>query len=91
MKKRQRKTMDIVLIILALSTLIFTITMIYLFSKYQTVPDTLITCFFSAVIGECGGMSWIKTTKERTQERLFEVEDRKAVATSQQNKNESEE
>lgn len=35
------------------SILIFTIVMIVLYCNYQAVPDTLITCFFSCLGGEC--------------------------------------
>ena len=33
------------------------------------IPDTLCTCFFVAVTGECGFMGWIKTAKVRQQEQ----------------------
>ena len=39
------------------------------------VPDTLITCFYSAMAGECGVMGWIKTAKVRNQDRKWTEED----------------
>lgn len=74
--------MDKVLIILGIFILIFTGVMIYLFITYQTIPDVLCTCVFGACVGECGGMSWIKSTKERYKEREYELEDKKEDKTS---------
>lgn len=78
-KKPSRKSpgvMNIILIIVGVSLLLFTIAMIQLFKEYGAVPDTLITCVFAALGGECGIMGWIKTSKERRRERDWEVEDR---------------
>lgn len=68
--------MDIILIIVGLSLLIFTVAMIQTFRTYGAVPDTLITCVFATLGGECGIMGWIKTTKERNKERDWELQDR---------------
>ena len=51
--------------------------MILLFEKYGSVPDTLITCVFAALAGECGIMGWIKTTKEKNKDREWFLEDEK--------------
>lgn len=75
-KKSGIGVMDIILIIVGISLLAFTIAMIQLFREYGAVPDTLVTCVFAALGGECGIMGWIKTTKERNKERKWEVEDR---------------
>lgn len=77
MTKKEVKTMDIVLIIIAVFLLLFVIAMVWLFYKTGSVPDTLCTCVFAICGGECGVMGWIKTTKERASERKFELEDRK--------------
>lgn len=63
--KKKAGVMNVALIILLIVTLAFTGMMIYLFMQYQAVPDTLITCFFTAVCGECGILGWIKTSKEK--------------------------
>lgn len=75
-KKSGIGVMDIILIIVGISLLAFTIAMIQLFREYGAVPDTLVTCVFAALGGECGIMGWIKTTKERNKERKWEVTDR---------------
>lgn len=75
-KKSGIGVMDIILIIVGISLLAFTIAMIRLFREYGSVPDTLVTCVFAALGGECGIMGWIKTTKDRNKERKWEQEDR---------------
>lgn len=69
------KTMDVILIIVAVLVIAFTVTMILVFLKYAMVPDTLITCFYAAMASECGIMGWIKTAKVRNQEREWMEED----------------
>ena len=59
------KTMDIILVIVGVLLLAFTITMIWLFVRFQSVPDTLITAFFACLGTECGVMGWIKNVKEK--------------------------
>ena len=59
------KTMDVILVLIGVFLLIFTVTMIVVFVFCGTVPDTLITCVFAALGGECGVMGWIKTAKEK--------------------------
>lgn len=69
--------MDIVLIIVGVSLLLFTLCMIYLFAIYGSIPDTLCTCVFAALGGECGIMGWIKTNKDKRQSREWQLEDEK--------------
>lgn len=73
---RHIKTMDIILVIIAVALLAFTIKMIDLFEQTGMVPDALIVAVFSALGGECGLMAWIKTAKERNKERKWELDDR---------------
>lgn len=73
------KTLDIVLVIVGILLVFFTIAMIFVFCYTGSVPDTLITCFFATLGGECGICGWIKTTKERTQERQWQLEDEKRM------------
>lgn len=80
-KQRERRSvgvMNVILVIVGISLLAFTVAMIWLFTIYGAVPDTLVTCVFATLGGECGIMGWIKTTKDRARERKWEVEDRKA-------------
>lgn len=71
------KGMDVILVIVGICLAAFTVTMIVLFQTYGAIPDTLCTCVFAALGGECGVMGWIKTTKERNKERKWQLDDRK--------------
>ena len=68
-------TSKIVLIIIGTLTVVFTIVMIVLFWTHYAIPDTLVTCWFAAVGGECGVLGWIKTNKVRYIERQWQIED----------------
>ena len=70
MQKEKWKTMDVILVILAIFLLVFVIVMIAIYIRTGGIPDTLCTC------GECGVMGWIKTTKDRHLSRQYELEDR---------------
>lgn len=83
-QKKSPGVMNIILIIVGASLFVFTITMIQVFKEYGAVPDTLITCVFAALAGECGIMGWIKTSKDRRRERDWEVEDRKEAKETEQ-------
>ena len=65
MQKEKWKTMDVILVILAIFLLVFVIVMIAIYIRTGGIPDTLCTCVFSVCGGECGVMGWIKTTKDR--------------------------
>ena len=75
--KKKLKTMDLILVIVGVLLLAFTVTMIIIYINTGGIPDTLCTCFFAALGGECGVMGWIKSTKERYRERRYELADRK--------------
>ena len=68
------KTSNLVLTLIGILTVIFTIEMIYIFRTQYSIPDTLVTCWFTSVVGECGVLGWIKTSKVRHQEHDWEVE-----------------
>lgn len=74
--RRRIKTMDIILAVIGIALLAFTVKMILLFEQTGAIPDTLCTCVFSCLGGECGAMAWIKTTKDRQQARRWEIADR---------------
>ncbi len=74
-RKKRMGTMDFILLIVFLCLTVFTIAMIVLFTVYGSVPDTLITCVFATLGGECGILGWIKTTKEKKQDRRWQLAD----------------
>lgn len=75
--KNYIRTMDLILIVVGILLISFSISMIFLFKKYGATPDTLITCVFATLGGECGIMGWIKTTKEKNKDREWQLEDEK--------------
>lgn len=75
MKKKKLHTMDIILVVVAVALLAFTLAMIQIYRETGGIPDTLCTCVFAALGGECGAMAWIKTTKERRTDRTWQRED----------------
>ena len=68
------KTMDLVLVLIAVLTILFVIVNLILFDLHETIPNTLVTCWFSAIVGEFGVLGWIKTTKVKQEERDQEKE-----------------
>lgn len=75
-KKKQRKkhknNIDKALIFSAVMIVIFTIVMIYIFWKFQSVPDALIVGFFACFSFEGGYLTYIhKLKKEREKEMLI--------------------
>ena len=75
-KKKKIRTMDVILVVIAVVLIAFTVEMIVIFRETGMIPDTLCTCVFAALGGECGAMAWIKTSKDRKRERDWELEDR---------------
>lgn len=73
-------TMNLILFICAVAIVAFTLEMIDLFKEYGMIPDTLVSCVFLAVTGECGFMGWIKTNKEKYRDRRWQKRDRLEVA-----------
>jgi len=84
-KKKGVRTMDVILVIVGVLLISFTITMIVMFVKYGAIPDTLCTCVFAALGGECGVMGWIRTSKERNRDRSYEIEDREYLERKEKN------
>ena len=67
--------MDTILIILGAFLLCFIVTMIVIFIVTGSTPDTLIQCVFGLGGLEGGVLGWIKTTKERRQDRRWARQD----------------
>lgn len=67
--------MDVILVVIAVALTAFTVEMIVIFRESGAIPDTLCTCVFAALGGECGAMAWIRTSKDRMQERKWLRED----------------
>lgn len=74
--KKSVGVMNIILVIIAVTLVVFTAIMIKTFWLYGAIPDTLCTCVFGVLGTECGAMAWIKTTKDKHTSRKQELEDR---------------
>ena len=71
--KKKLKTMDLILAVLLTVMVLFIITMVWVFLRMGAVPDTLIVSVFAFFGLECGVMGWIKTTKDRLEDKLYET------------------
>ena len=70
--KKRIHTMDLILVVIAVLLFVFTATMIVVFCLFQDIPDTLCTCVFAVCGTECGAMAWIKTNKDKLEEKIDE-------------------
>ena len=90
MRKKKLKTMDVILVVVAVALVAFTLEMIEIFKETGTIPDTLCTCVFGILGGECGAMAWIKTTKDRRTDRKWQLQDQAREEMKQQETNQKE-
>lgn len=63
LKKKTIKALDLILIIVGVSTFAFTIIMLMFFYLFQAIPDTLCERFFTVIVGELGITGVIKIVK----------------------------
>ena len=87
-EKKRIRTMDVILIVIAVFLLVFIALLLWMYYRTGGIPDTLCTCVFGVCGGECGVMGWIKTTKDKQQDRQYELEDRAAGKGKEENENE---
>ena len=78
-QKKGIKTMDLILAIIGVSLVWFTHRMLVLYEATGGIPDTLCQCVFALLGGECGVMGWIKTNKDKQQDRKWAEEDRQRM------------
>lgn len=64
--------MNVFLCLFILIMLAFTIVMIGLFLRNGCIPDTLCTCVFAVCGIEFGACAWIKTNKQKYENKLEE-------------------
>lgn len=72
--------MDRILIVLGVFLFCFIVAMVVIFIQKDSIPDTLVQCVFGACGLEGGVMGWIKTTKDRCQERRWARKDAREAA-----------
>jgi hypothetical protein len=76
-KKAKIKTSDVALVLVFAVLVVFTAYMCVLYRECGSIPDTLVTCVFATLGGECGALAWIRTTKEKYKDREWQKEDEK--------------
>lgn len=81
---RKPKTSTVVLVFVAAFILLFTNRMIELYEATGGIPDTLVVSVFGICGGECGALSWIRTSKEKHRDRRWSLEDEKRMNKADQ-------
>ena len=78
-RRRVEPQMNVKKGIIGVSLVWFTHRMLTLYETTGGIPDTLCQCVFALLGGECGVMGWIKTTKDKQQDRKWAEEDRQRM------------
>ena len=61
--KKERKILNTILLVIGITTVVFMAAMVWLFVRYQAIPDTLVERYFTCVVGELGVMGVIQVAK----------------------------
>ena len=86
MKKRLKKivttvkkvgTLNLVLILVGVFFVWFNWQMILVFRECGSIPETYACAVVAATIGECGICGWIRTNKDKQQDRKWQTQDEK--------------
>lgn len=100
MKKRLKKivttvkkvgTLNLVLTLVGTFFVWFNWQMILVFRECGSMPETYACAVVAATIGECGICGWIRTNKDKQQDRKWEKEDRNKQEQNDANMAENEE
>ena len=68
-------TLNLILIIVGVFFIWFNWQMLSIFREQGMIPESYACAVIAATIGECGICGWIRTNKDRRQERKWEKED----------------
>lgn len=71
-------TLNLVLIVVCAFFVWFNWQLLDIFRNCGSIPETYACAVVAATIGECGICGWIRTNKDRTQERKWKKEDEAA-------------
>ena len=71
-------TLNLILILVGSFFVWFNWQMLEIFREYASIPETYACAVIAATIGECGICGWIRTNKDKRQERKWEQEERNA-------------
>lgn len=84
-------TLNIILFLVGAFFVWFNWQMICVFRECGNIPESYACAVVAATIGECGICGWIRTNKDKQQDRKWEKEDRKKQEQNDANMAESEE
>ena len=70
-------TLNLILIVVAIFFVWFNWQMILVFRECGNMPETYACAVVAATIGECGICGWIRTNKDKRQDRNWQKEDEK--------------
>lgn len=76
-------TLNLVLMFMFAFFIWFNWQMLITYRMYGSIPESYACAVVAATIGECGICGWIRTTKDRRQERKWEKEDRAELSDEQ--------
>ena len=76
-KIKQIGTLNLVLILVGTFFVWFNWQMILTFRMYGSMPETYACAVVAATIGECGICGWIRTNKDKRQDREWQKDDLK--------------
>lgn len=74
-RRRTAKTLDIVLVIVYLTFIAFCATMIVMYWRIGSIPESFAVCVVCALIGEVGCTTRITNVKNRREDRKWQKED----------------
>ena len=77
-------TLNVILVIVGAFFVWFNWQMILTYRMYGSIPETYACAVVAATIGECGICGWIRTTKDRRQERIWQKEDQENFEESEE-------
>lgn len=70
-------TLDVVLIFVGSFFFWFNYQMLEMFKAVGSIPEGYACAVVAATIGECGICGWIRTNKDKKQQRVWDKEDQK--------------
>lgn len=79
-------TLNIILIIVGAFFVWFNWQMLCIFRAYGSIPETYACAVVAATIGECGICGWIRTNKDKRQDRNWQKEDQKEMQDREKDK-----
>lgn len=78
-------TLNLVLLLVGTFFIWFNWQMISMYRSYGSMPETYACAVVAATIGECGICGWIRTTKDKRQDRKWQKQDEQELRNNNEN------